>query len=213
MPKPSPISRTAALAAAERRRRLVEAHRAAARRTALEVAQGVDETTALDEARGAAFLKPPQGRGERVKPVRRLGGLEWLATRQPPRISPDAHRVGARWGALWRAATAGPTLRSSLDDRLTGRGSDPVLTALTQAEWRIHAAARLRALSAPLLGQRDLLRALTLVCGQDLTPREASRDGHDAARLEALLLVALDLLVAAETQPHAALPAPSREAN
>jgi hypothetical protein len=45
-----------------------------------------------------------------------------------------------------------------------------------------------------LAGQLDLVRACDLVCGEELTPREASENERDAGRLEAVLLVALDLL-------------------
>lgn len=213
MSNSTPAGRAALLASAERRRLLVEEHRAAARRVATEVHDGVVETTALEMSRGAAFLTPQQRRGERIKPVRRFEGLEWLATRKPPRISEAMRKSGETWGALWRAATSGPSLRSSLDDRITGRNSDPILTALTAAEWRIHAAHRLRKLSAPLMGHQGLIRALTLICGKGLTPREASPDGHSAARLECLLTVALDLLVEGETRAAQPLPARPQEAN
>jgi hypothetical protein len=45
-----------------------------------------------------------------------------------------------------------------------------------------------------LFGQSDLVTVCDLVCGQELTPREAGGGERDAARIEAVLKVALDIL-------------------
>jgi hypothetical protein len=44
------------------------------------------------------------------------------------------------------------------------------------------------------LGQADLIAACDRVCGEELTPREAAGGEREAARLEAILKVALDIL-------------------
>lgn len=168
---------------------------AKARLAAREVLEGVAETTALDEGRGAEFLRPTMRRGERQKPVRRMTGLEWLYSRSPPRITAEAKAVGERYGALWRAAEADPAIRSNADDSITGAGGDPVGAAFVVACGRVDAERRLNHLREVIASQSDLVAALDLICGKELTPREASINGAAAARLESLLIVALDLLV------------------
>jgi hypothetical protein len=48
-----------------------------------------------------------------------------------------------------------------------------------------------------LFGHPALVAACDLVCGRELTPREAAGGERDGLKLEAVLLVALDLLAAA----------------
>jgi hypothetical protein len=67
---------------------------------------------------------------------------------------------------------------------------------LAHAEGTRHASARLSQYRGRLWRQRDLVSACDLVCGEELTPREAVSGDRDAARLEALLVVALDILSA-----------------
>ena len=65
---------------------------------------------------------------------------------------------------------------------------------LKQAAGRQRAEAELTAMRARLFGQSDLVSVCDLVCGQELTPREAGGGKREAARVEAVLKVALDLL-------------------
>src|SRR5438309_528613 len=58
------------------RLKILEA-REKARAEARAVAEGVAETVGLARRRGAAFEKPPAGRGGRETPYRRQPGLEW----------------------------------------------------------------------------------------------------------------------------------------
>ena len=86
-------------------------------------------------------------------------------------------------------------LGSSLDIK---HGDNPQGTPLTevlaQAEARMAAAAKLALYRRKLHQHPTLLAACDLVCGQELTPREAARTDREAGRLEAVLEVALDLL-------------------
>lgn len=66
------------------------------------------------------------------------------------------------------------------------------------AEGRRQAQGELAARRAALFGQGDLVTACDLICGQELTPREAAGGDRDAGRMEAVLKVALDPLLAAE---------------
>ena len=50
---------------------------------------------------------------------------------------------------------------------------------------------------AQLLRQRDLVSACDLICGEEKTPREVAGGDREAARLEAVLKVALDILAGA----------------
>jgi hypothetical protein len=52
-------------------------------------------------------------------------------------------------------------------------------------------------LRARLSHQPDLVAVCDAVCGEEKTPREAAAGERDAARVEALLKVALDLMAGA----------------
>lgn len=182
------------LARQERERLLRVEGQAKARREAREVAEGVAETSGLDEARGAEFVRPAVRRGERAKPIRRMTGLEWLATRSPPRITAEARAAGERYGTVWREARADTSIRSGIDQSVTGSGGDNIGAAYIVAMSRVDAGKQLDTLRAAIGHQPDLIAALDDICGREKTPREASINGASAARLEALLIVALDLL-------------------
>jgi hypothetical protein len=158
------------------------------------VADGVAETVALARARGAAFEKPAPRRGERETPYRRQAGLDWLAHKG--RITAAQKAAGEAYGALWRRAGSAPTIGSTLEVQPSGGlagGPSPGLI-LKQAAGRQRAEAELAGLRARLFGQSDLVSVCDLVCGQELTPREAGGGDRDAARIEAVLKVALDIL-------------------
>ena len=190
------MSRTAHLARLERERLLTLERRGRARAEALAVTQGIAETVALLEGRGAAIEAPASPR----KPHRRQAGLEWLV--RQGRLSDLQKRAGERYGTYYRRAQAGTVIGSSLDIK---HGDNPQGTSLSevlaQAEARAAAAAKLALYRRRLHQHPMLLAACDLVCGEELTPREAARTDREAGRLEAVLEVALDLL--AEEGPTA----------
>ncbi|WP_374576091.1 hypothetical protein [Phenylobacterium sp.] len=181
----------------ERERLLVLERRAEARAEASAVAAGVAETVALSKARGAGFEAPAVRRGEREKPYRRQPGLDWLARKG--RLTAVQRAAGERYGAAYRRAKREGAIPSSLDVK-PGRSDSggPSLNAiLSHAERTASAAARLAAFRARLSNQSELVSACDLVCGEELTPREAAGGEREAGRLEAVLTVALDILAEA----------------
>lgn len=158
------------------------------------VTDGVAETVALARARGAAFDKPAGRKGERETPYRRQAGLEWLARKG--RISERQKAAGEAYGAVWRRAGAAAPIGSTLEVQPGGGGAaGPSLgMVLKQAEGRRRAERELAGFRARLFGQSDLVTVCDLICGQELTPREAGGGERDAARIEAVLKVALDIL-------------------
>lgn len=175
------------------RLKLLEA-RERSRAEARAVADGVAETVALARSRGAAFVAPAARRGEREKPYRRQTGLDWLALKG--RITPRQKAAGEAYGACWRRAGSAPTIASTLEVQPSGglAGGPSLGLILRQAAGRQRAEAELAGLRARLFGQSDLVSVCDLVCGQELTPREAAGGDRDAARIEAVLKVALDIL-------------------
>ena len=161
------------------------------------VAEGVEETVTLSQARGAAIERAPAKPGERSTPYQRRSGLEWLAAKG--RITERQRLAGERYGACYRRAGAQPAIGSTLN--LTPGASLPggpsLGLLLKMAEGRRQAEAELAARRAALFGQGDLVTACDLICGQELTPREAAGGERDAARMEAVLKVGLDLLAMA----------------
>jgi hypothetical protein len=181
-------------ARAMRERLMVLEAREKGRVEARAVADGVAETVSLARARGAAFEKPAAKRGARETPYRRQSGLDWLARKG--RISAAQQAAGETYGAAWRRAGSAPTIGSTLEVQPSGGlAAGPSLgLVLKQAAGRQRAQAELAGFRARLFGQSDLVTVCDLVCGQDLTPREAGGGDRDAARIEAVLKVALDLL-------------------
>jgi hypothetical protein len=171
------------------------ARRARARAESRAVAAGVEETVALSAARGAGIEAPAPARGGRDRPYRKLPGLEWLARRG--RIAAAQKSAGERYGACYRRARAEPSIGSTLDVQPEGGGGTAISAVLAQAEARVQAAARLEELRRRLGSQPALVAACDLICGQELTPREAAGGDREAGRLEAVLEVALDLLAEA----------------
>jgi len=158
-----------------------------AHREAMEVASGVLESAALARARGAALAVQA---GRRPGPLRRLTGLDWLARRG--RLSAAQKLMGERYGRAWRQAEGAARIGSSLN-LVPGAGRDHDI--LSAAEARAAHIRQLADYRDRLKGQRDLVAACDQVCGAELTPREACANGVQAARLEGVLLVALDLMV------------------
>lgn len=170
------------------------AARARARADAAAVTQGVAETVSLSRARGQAIAAPdaPRGRG----PYLRLTGLAFLARKG--RIDARGHAAGELYGQTFRRARLDARIPSSWAAQ-PGGGMDagrPLTEVLSHAEGTAAAQRRLAALRRRLAGQPDLVAACDVICGEEKTPREAAGNERDAVRLEALLKVALDLLVA-----------------
>ena len=180
-------------ARAMRERLKVLERREAARTEMLAVAQGVAETVALAQARGAAFDKQAPRRGERDTPYRRQAGLDWLAGKG--RLSARQKAAGERYGACYRRAGQTPSIASTLEVQPGGSGGGPSLgLILKQGEGRAQAQRRLAAYRERLFSQSDLVSVCDQICGQELTPREAGGGDREAARIEAVLKVALDIL-------------------
>ena len=165
------------------------------------VADGIAESMALAQARGAAFDRPEGRKGARETPYRRQAGLEWLLKKG--RITERQKAAGEAYGSCFRRAGSTPALGSSLEVQPSGGlAAGPSLGLLLKhAAGRRCAEEELTALRERLFRQSDLVTVCDLVCGQELTPREAGGD-RDAARIEAVLGVALDILAMARTGPR-----------
>lgn len=181
-------------ARATRERLKLMAARELARTEARAVTEGVTETVALSEARGSEFTKSPVERGARETPYRRQAGLEWLALKG--RITARQKRAGEAYGAFYRRAGVVAQIGSTLEVQPSGGlPAGPSLgLVLRTAAGRAQAEAGLQAMRARLFGQSDLVTVCDLICGQELTPREAGGGDRDALRIEAVLKVALDIL-------------------
>jgi hypothetical protein len=149
------------------------------------VAEGIAETVALDEGRGARFTPPARNGGVR----RRKDGLDWLYDKG--RISHRQKLAGEKYGDDWRKAQA-HSPRSCLDPTVKGYHDG------TPAEARTHAALRLaRARALALNGNAPLAEAADRVCGETLKPIDwAEGDDRLAGRLEDRAQRALELLEA-----------------
>jgi hypothetical protein len=183
--------------AREARDRLLRRERQAqARAEAQAVAAGVAETVSLSRARGAAIVQA--GGGKRGAPYRRQEGLEWLAKKG--RISPAAKAAGERYGWAYRRARLDPSIPSTLDVKPGGgfAGAPPLAEVLAHGEGTALAQRKLAEFRARLWRQPDMVAACDLICGEEKTPREAAADDREAARLEAVLKVALDILAGRE---------------
>jgi len=177
--------------AREARDRLLRLERRAkAQAEAAAVTAGVAETVALARARGEAIVD-----GGARKAYRRQTGLDWLVAKG--RIDARAKAVGERYGQAYRRVKLEAAIPSTLDTRVRGPFVAPSIeTVLAHAEGTELARRRLAEFRRGLSQQPDLVAACDLVCGEEKTPREASEGEREAGRLEAILKVALDILVA-----------------
>src|SRR6185437_2986755 len=143
---------------------------ALARTEARAVAEGVDETVALSQARGAAFEKPAPARGGRETAYRRQAGLDWLALKG--RITPRQRQAGEAYGAAFRRSQQAPSIGSTLEVQPSGGlAAGPSLAQILKAAaGRARAADELAAMRAGLFGQGDLVSVCDLICGRELTP-------------------------------------------
>lgn len=150
------------------------------------------ETAALAEARGEVFDRPTMKRGEQRKPMRRLTGLEWL--RRKGRITDDAWAAGERYGAVYRLTKGAGAIASILNEDRGIGGGQTIASVMQHSEKTAQASSKLAMYRRQLINQGAMIAACDTICGEELTPREASADGHEAGKLEAVLLIALDLL-------------------
>jgi hypothetical protein len=91
-----------------------------------------------------------------------------------------------------------PSIPSTLDVK-PGRGPGPKAApdnVLALGEGTATARRKARRIPRAALRQADLVAACDLICGEEMTPREAAGGDRDAGRLEAVLKVALDILAA-----------------
>ncbi len=186
------MSRTAFLARLERERLASIEQRGKARLEAQAVASGIAETVALSQARGAAFDEPPAAGGGRPKAYQRLAGLDWLARKG--RLNAAQKAAGERYGAFYRQARGETAIASTLDIKPGGASETPLTAVLARAEANVRARQTLSALRERLSRQPALVSACDLICGEELTPREAVAGDKETYRLEAVLEVALDIL-------------------
>lgn len=180
-------------ARATRERLLMLERREKARAEARAVAEGVAESVDASRARGAAFEKAPVKRGGAETPYRRLSGLEWL--HKKGRITEDQLAAGERYGAAYRRAKGADNIRSILDRDVTAADCPTLAKLLKHAEGTAHAKMKLAMYRGQLINHEDLLAACDAVCGEEKTPREAGANGDEAGRIEAVLKVALDILI------------------
>lgn len=171
--------------------------RAKAQAEAAEVAAGVEETVALSRARGQAIAEPEAAR-RRVcaQPYRRQSGLDWLAGKG--KIDAAGRAAGEAYGWAYRRVKLERAIPSTLDVKPGGGfvGAPPLEQILAHGEGTEAARRRLAEFRRRLSRQPDLVAACDLVCGEEKTPREAVGGDREAARLEAVLKVALDILAA-----------------
>ena len=130
-------------------------------------------------------------------PVRRLSGLEHLSRRG--RISRSQRAAGEAYGSVWRRSQSEASLPSPLaraaEPFVQGRLPPDPGTGLSAAEARLRARRHLAGLRRRLADHPTLVGACDRICGQELTPREAAGGDREAGRLEAVLAIALDLLL------------------
>jgi len=177
-----------------RRRTTEDPLRLAARAEARAVAAGVEETLALERRRGAVFAEVAEDGRERGA-YRRQPGLEWLARKG--RITADQKAAGERYREAYLVAQPVVAIGSTLEVQPGMAAGGPALKALVaRAGFRAAAERKLAMYRGQLFGHPALVAACDLVCGRELTPREAAGGERDGLKLEAVLLVALDLLAA-----------------
>jgi hypothetical protein len=165
-----------------------------AQREAQAIARGVAETLGLEAARGAEFGN--EGDGARATPYRRQPGLDWLARKG--RISEQQKAAGLRYRDAYQVAQPVISLASTLEVQPGMGGAGASLKALiARADLRQSAERKLALYRRQLADHPALIQACDLICGRELTPREAAGGEREGIRLEAVLVVALDLLAGA----------------
>ncbi len=161
------------------KRRPIDPARQARIAEARAIAAGVEETLALDEARGATFV--------RGAPHARLDGLGWLARKG--RLRARQSEAGRRYGDLYRRLYLNGQYRTFLDDTPRGFSELNPQEARRDDQRRIERARR-----DALAGLKSLIGVVDQVCGEGLRVSELETDDRQMLRLEERLSVALDLL-------------------
>lgn len=147
------------------------------------------ETVGLAALRGEEIDISPRKPGEPAKPMLRRSGLDWLWKKR--RISEHQQIAGLRYGDEYRVAEDF-SLRSCLAGAPTGGD------AFSRQDLKREMTQRLAAARAHGLGGHEGMIALCdRVCGDGRTIRQMSGDSDaEAAKNEAILCIALDLLAA-----------------
>lgn len=155
------------------------------------------------EARKVAPVAPRHAPAEKVVNVSKLpppkdrDGLVWLI--QKKRLTPEQQRTAKTWRDAARDAT-GVSIKSCIDDTASGSGG-PAWQRL-QAAYVATAASKAwldQMRREVLRGQVDMLTVMDGVCGAGHTLRDlAGGNDRRAGELEAVLRVALDVLVLSE---------------
>jgi hypothetical protein len=184
--------RPASRAAAERaalQRKLVRLSIAEQAAEAQAVADGVAETIALDQHRGAVFERAGQARGQ-ARPFKRLDGLAWLASRG--RLSARQVQAGTRYGRLAQLMEGGDlgSCLSLFEVRGSLRNGSPT-------DARAWARRQLSEARAAVGEHPGLVFALDQICTFGRRPREVTTDQRASERLEDRLSLSWDLLVKA----------------
>jgi hypothetical protein len=166
----------------------------ARREEARAVGEGVAETLALEARRGAAFTAEEAEGPGRGRPYRRQPGLDWLAAKG--RISAAQKAAGLRYRDAFIVAQPTLSLASTLEVQPGMSAGGASLKALiARADVRQAAERKLALYRRQLADHPALVCACDQICGRELTPREAAGGEREGLKLEAVLLVALDLLV------------------
>lgn len=141
------------------------------------------EVLTLEAMRGEEIIAPP---ANEPRPMRRQSGLDWLWSKR--RITETQQSAGLRYGDEYRLLND-VSIPSMLRDN-TG-GGDPTYRMEARQILRDRVAKARQALG----GHEQMTMLVDRVCGEGMRLR-AMTDGDDAkaAKLEAVLLVALDLL-------------------
>lgn len=147
----------------------------------------IDETVALAALRGDEVAVPTRlGAGR--KPARRVTGIDWLLSKG--RIDCYQHQAAERYELDFAAADA-IGLPSCLREGGGGGQSDAAQSRRVQAQSRLD-----KAREKGLKNHQGMIDLCDQVCGQGLRLRQVSQgDEKQSLRNEAILLVALDLLV------------------
>lgn len=121
-------------------------------------------------------------------------GLEWLISKG--RLSHGQWQA-ARWYRSLYRDPGGPSIKSGLNfESIATAGCSHGQHGADIGGQSLDTARELKHIRAVVLGgQGDMIGAMDEVCGKGATPIEAAGKDRAAGKLEAVLLVALDLIV------------------
>ena len=160
---------------------------------------------AEEYAAGGGPARPAGRSAERGEYTRRMTGLAFL--RSHGKISNEQGKAGDTWGRLSRMArqTDFAVIKSclaGLEGSGGGDGAGPTFPG--QFDYEASASARaarwalITAQDVALAGHAGMIAALELICGEELTPKEALPQAteREIADMISGLRIALDLLIA-----------------